>query len=484
MLNEYLKKIETYKEMLSALPKNNDKNKKIYIEKINEIILEQNEIKNSIIKEIKKRKDKYCNINKNEKISSLNNNILSLKNKIILSNPYASAYEKSHLDKYLYNLTHYYKTDLDSINNTIKNIFEVFKNVDIILNKEDFNYSYYTHEIMKVFLDTGCITKELFDSIYWKCPDIITHISLNFKYLYYLNEKRFNNYYNTLNIDNTVNLYKDLLITYENLIESDKYTILNSFINKNKNIKDYNNAVSLEKSIFNDKYNENDAKELYHSLIEYKYFNELSFIIHSIKDIYQKKDQNKGVYLKTKKEIQKNEKKLFKENKKIYYLISKNKQDKIDYYNNLINNNINNLENLYENLEKSYFNEIIISLKDDTTIYDILLLALSNYNFLIELFKEKDYDYDLYYKKLFDLVYYPYNNLITNLWINDNKDIEFIIIDKYNLYGYNLNKEMLNLDNIDGLIKNIKIIIESKYLEKYNITDEKINFINIANELQ
>ena len=43
---------------------------------------------------------------------------------------------------------------------------------------------------------------------------------------------------------------------------------------------------------------------------------------------------------------------------------------------------------------------------------------------------------------------------------------------------------MLNLDNIDGLIKNIKIIIESKYLEKYNITDEKINFINIANELQ
>ena len=139
---------------------------------------------------------------------------------------------------------------------------------------------------MKVFLDTGCITKELFDSFYWKCPDIITHISLNFKYLYYLNEKRFNNYYNTLNIDNTVNLYKDLLITYENLIESDKYTILNSFINKNKNIKDYNNAVSLEKSIFNDKYNENDAKELYHSLIEYKYFNELSFIIHSIKDIY------------------------------------------------------------------------------------------------------------------------------------------------------------------------------------------------------
>ena len=42
---------------------------------------------------------------------------------------------------------------------------------------------------------------------------------------------------------------------------------------------------------------------------------------------------------------------------------------------------------------------------------------------------------------------------------------------------------MLNLDNIDGLIKNIKIIIESKYLEKYNITDEKINFIEQCSKI-
>lgn len=484
MLNEYLKKLETYKEMLTALPKNNDKNKKIYTEKINEIILEQNEIKNSIIKEIKKRKDEYCNVNKNEKISSLNSDILSLKNKIILSNSYASAYEKSHLDKYLYNLTHYYKTDLDNINNTLKCIFDVFSKANIILTQDSFNYSYYTNEIMKSYIENGCITKNIFDSFYWKCPDIITHISLNFKYLYYLNEKKFNNYYSTLNVDNTVNLYKDLLTTNENLLESDKYTILNSFINKTKNIKDYSNVINFEKNIFNNKYNELDAKDLYHSLIEYKSLTELSFIIDSIKDIYQKKDQNKGIYLKTKKEIQKNERKLFKENKKIYYLISKNKQSKIDYYNNLINNNINVLEDLYETLEKSYFNEIIISLKDDTTIYDILLLALSNYNYLIELFKEKDLDFDIYYEKLFNLVYYPYNNLINNLFINDNKDISYIIIDKYNLYGYNLNKEMLNLEKIDELIKNIKILIESKYLEKYNITEEKINLINAANNLQ
>ncbi|MGN1378886.1 MAG: hypothetical protein ACI4XR_00575, partial [Bacilli bacterium] len=237
MLNEYLKKLETYKEMLSALPKNNDKNKKIYTEKINEIILEQNEIKNSIIKEIKKRKDEYCNVNKNEKLSSLNSDILSLKNKIILSNPYASAYEKSHLDKYLYNLTHYYKTDLDNINNTLKCIFDVFSKANILLTQDSFNYSYYTNEIMKSYIENGCITKNIFDSFYWKCPDIITHISLNFKYLYYLNEKKFNNYYNNLNVENVVNLYKDLLTTYENLLESDKYTILNSLINKTKNVK-------------------------------------------------------------------------------------------------------------------------------------------------------------------------------------------------------------------------------------------------------
>ena len=41
---------------------------------------------------------------------------------------------------------------------------------------------------MKSYIENGCITKNIFDSFYWKCPDIITHISLNFKYLYYLNE--------------------------------------------------------------------------------------------------------------------------------------------------------------------------------------------------------------------------------------------------------------------------------------------------------
>ena len=68
-------------------------------------------------------------------------------------------------------------------------------------------------------------------------------------------------------------------------------------------------------------------------------------------------------------------------------------------------------------------------------------------------------------------------------FIKDEKDLSLIIIDKYNLYGGKLNKEMLTKDNIDNLINNLKLVIDNFYIKKYNITEEKISFIKEGREL-
>ena len=195
MNEEYIKKIETTKEMLNLLPQNNKKNKT----KFKEIVLENlNEFKNDeviLLEEIKKRYNVYMSTTLNEEIPYLESELSNLKDSLILSNKYASSYQMSSLDRVLYNLSHFYKEDLESVNSYIKEAILIFKSAGIILSIEDFNYSYYTKEYMMSFLNDASDIKEKLESIYWKCPDLIFHIALNFKYLYYLNIKSFNNCY-------------------------------------------------------------------------------------------------------------------------------------------------------------------------------------------------------------------------------------------------------------------------------------------------
>lgn len=68
-------------------------------------------------------------------------------------------------------------------------------------------------------------------------------------------------------------------------------------------------------------------------------------------------------------------------------------------------------------------------------------------------------------------------NLINNIWIKEEKDIPLIIMDKYNLYGFNINKEMLEKDNLDSLINTIDILLNSILIKKHNLDSNKIKFI-------
>ena len=220
----------------------------------------------------------------------------------------------------------------------------------------------------------------------------------------------------------------------------------------------------------------NDIEKLYYSIIEYKNYLEFDYIISDIKELYKDKDKYKNIYSSKKKEIDKIERIILKNNKKILKLVAKNKINKIDVLNSKVNIDINKLKILYEELERNYFLEKIATLEEDTTIYDILLLADSNYNYLIELLKNKEKDIQEI-EKLRLFVYNPYNYILNNILLSEEKDISILIMDRYNLFGFDLTKEKLEKDNIDNLIKQLEVILNIIVMNKNNITESRIRFL-------
>ena len=299
MLNEYKDKIELQKEVLAALPRNNNKNNKLYKAKVEEMLKEYQVDKEVVEEEITKRRNRYLSLEYDKNIDNITNKINELLPQLPLLNKYNSSYEKSNLDIILYELGHFYKTDLDKVNKDINRALEVFSLVGIPLSIEDFNYSYYSGNYMKRFLSNEVnddILKKDFEEIYWKCPDIITHITLNFKYLYYKNKKKFDLYYDHLVKELTskkvLEEYQELYRNRSTLIRNNAYILQNNFIEGKLNISDYSldKVSKAYKYVIefspNEKINK-DIKKLYHSIIEYKNYLKFDYIINDIKALYK-----------------------------------------------------------------------------------------------------------------------------------------------------------------------------------------------------
>lgn len=491
MKEEYINNINAQKEVLATLPQNNSKNIKAYQEKIEELLTTYNSDLSLIKEEINKRKNQYLESTPPEELPNVEEEITALEKELPIISPYSSPYEKSGLDIILYRLGHYYNIDLSLVNQNILLALDIFNKVGINLTSQSFVYSFYANKYLDKILSTKQDSttyqeelKESFEDIYWKCPDIINHITLNFKYLYYLYEKKFKLYYEkeslSLKEKNIIPSYQALIIKKDNLIKNSKHFLIKSILNNEINPSDYTkekiNKIT-EELIPSGVYQEEDIISLYNTLNEYQIISSLDYIISDLKLLLEKKSEYKGIYHNKHKEILKKERELFKENSKIIKLITKNNIKKFNYYNNLANNNILLLKDLYEELEKNYFLEELLNLSDDATILDILTLASTNYNYLVELFKKKEKDPEKELAKINSIIHSPYLNLVNNLWIKDEKDIPIIIIDKYNLYNFKLTKDMLKEENVGVLIQNLKYIITNIYLKKNNLDEDKIKFI-------
>ena len=509
-LKEITSKIEADKEVLSTLPKNNQKNINAYSKKVKEIKEQFDEYQNLVLEELNERMNKIDHLKEDKEIASLEEELNGIEGILYLLNETETSYEKMDLDQALHNLSHYYQKNLEEINQSIIYIIKKFNEVGIKLEEEDFCYSRPSKEYLSIVLfeikNEKMNTKRIkskFEEIYWKCPDIIAHVETNIRYLYYKNEKIIDKYFekqknNLLKKFTAEELKKGYWDLKRKVIEkkkSDKTIIINNFISGNLNTKDFSKASiknTYEKFISPEvlrnadetKQNEIDINliKLLNSVYEYKNFLNYKYIVDNIKEIYNEKEKYKNVFNTTKKEIEKKQKKVISLSNKIEGKgLFKKPNDK---YSKEQNDLILEAKELYKELEKyKVYNKVATELDDSSTLYDVLEFASCFYKYLFEciITKQKEITekgVQANIEQLKNFIRWPYITLLNNIKIVDDRDILLTIKDKYQLLGVHISKDVLQEGNLDSIINDLKIIETNYYMRKNKIDIEEI--VNIC----
>lgn len=507
-MNKILEKMETDKEVLSTMPKNNKKNISKYIVQVQELKQEYEEQEKAVYDEMNKRYKKIISVKKNPDLQTERTEIDEIRNLLDIISTTKTAYEKMGIDKRIYKLGRFYKENLENINLEILECIKKFKEVGIELTANDFSYSIYVNEYMEIFFKeikniNSETVKNKFEEIYWKCPDLIIHIELNFRYIYIKNQKIIDKYYEKRKEELLKNIdidaekieekYNNLQKQYDEDTCIDKYLLTESFINNELNSKDY------EENKIKDEYlklisqeildkenmgeiNQNSIKFL-NSLNEYKNYLKFQYIFEDIKKKYQEREQYKNSYTSTRKEITAKEKKLEKLNNKTKGKGLFGKKDNKDKQTAEYNSMILEIKELYKKLDNDeIYTKIIENLSDNSTIYDVLKFASQFNNYLYECIIEHNNtlapeEIENEILELNTFLDEPYNIIIKNITILDDKNISIIISDRYKLLKFSIEKEDVNPENLDTLIGTLQKIKNNYYIQKSGIDLQDMEFI-------
>ena len=147
------------------------------------------------------------------------------------------------------------------------------------------------------------------------------------------------------------------------------------------------------------------------------------------------------------------------------------------------------LKELYDSLEKDKFNEQIMKISDNSEIIEVLKLANSYYIFHAELLIKREgeissSDINKHISDLNDYIVSPYNTIINNIDIINDKDLSEIIYNIYNLNNIVINKDSLNDEsNLDSLLILLNRILIFDSINKSSVTVKEIEFVCDANEI-
>ncbi len=490
----YVAQTNEIKEVLTNMPQNNKGNKQKYISYIKEQLTKYNQMKNTLVEEIKVR-----NINLIEKekkyiidYTKSKEEKEKLFNQLMILNERNTPYEKIGLDRIIFNINRYYEGNLEVLNEEIAKAINCFKEVGVNLTSNDFWYSRYLNQYMKLLLNNAQSdeVKQKLNEIYWKAPNIINQVAMNFNNLYFKYEKYFNEYYkNKIEEILSINSKEKLLVNYNGLVDSigredySIYTISKRFISGEDSVKDF----SLDKcnsyldtfgiSDFN---NENLIK-LNDTLYEYSMYQKYKFLIDSFITIYKEKDKNKNVYKNLRKEIGKDESKIKKINKKIEFQEkwSKNR-DKIEMLEIDLNTLMASLKDKYTDLQIQKINELISGLTNSLSYYDILKIISSNYIYLRkELTSNNEGITDNEINDIqLELSRFLLSNRLTildNVKVLDEGSIPNTISNMYRLLNIKIEESEIesNTDNYIELLRKIRII---KEINSSDITYDELLF--------
>ena len=490
MIEELTAKYEELKGVIEVLPTNTKYNRKRKLDYIADEEKNDEERINNVTNEIEERLAKYKILKENPEISKLDSEIE--KCEIVNEwNPYNTPYEKMHLDYYLYQLHRYYKEDLESVNACIKKIIESFKNVNINLTCEDFNFNTYSREYMEKLLSDASFEelKACFETLYWKNPEIIKTIELNFKSLYLKNEKQISKYYESRHQEflkshqdsELYNMRVDLTKKLEDLKQAEQYLNFQKFINGEYQLSDYKDYDAKRDRFFSEgTYNYSKLCELYSLLNEYKIIVNYKYLFTDMKSKLENKAGLKNARSATLKKINSEESKLRKINNKQDKkgLFGKKKNDEkwiFDYKDSL-----NNIATLYDELDTSNFSELVYTkLSQDSDLLEIMKLITSNYLYFVERTYEQNADesINIINEKFEELRHFINTSsfyLLDNVCLLDELQLKMLIVDKYNLEHINLTTDQLMDDSLDNTINEIHKLIEYENILKSGLSLEDI----------
>lgn len=499
MLNDLEVRINSVKEFLATLPKNNKKNRQKYIDYLNDLVLEFSDFKDSLYKEINARYEGLVINGDDIDFYLIDEKILKYRDIFNNLNKWNTPYEKIGLDRCIFRLTHFYQDDFDNLNEGIGECVECFKKVGLTLKGVDFNHSCYVREYMCLFLNgvrTDRELRELFDKLYWQCPNIIFYIALNFRYLYYKNEKKFINYYHIMgtNIlkdttyDKLRDEYRDLV--YKRETKDDNIAIIiQKLLAKEYNLKDYSKQMenSYYSHLTSSKVDFSNVCKLYNSLIEYSGYLECKYIIDKFKKLYDEKDKYKNMYKNTLKEIFKLESIIIKLNKKYEfqrrYFGNSNKLNTI-----LLNigDTLELVRSKYDELDVAKFYDKISTMDDNISYYDILELVCSYYLNIRKIIKEEydisDDDVNIKIRDIERLLDRSNLNILWNIKIRENIDIALVISDRYRLLNFNVSEDSIS-NNSEMLIDCITKLKRIEIINNSKISYEELAFLCRAREI-
>ncbi len=489
-------KYAEFKNIIDILPINTKQNKKKKLDCILEEETASNNMLNSIKEEIKARLDKFNELKENTNINKLE---VELEKCNIINewNIYNTAYEKMHLDYYLYKLHTYYKEDLSSLNSCINKIVEAFTKVGITLTKDDFNLNNHVASYMEKILDHEKDDKleELFEQIYWKFPEIIKTLEINFKNIYFKNEKKITKYYEDRHIeylkkhsdDEIINMRIKIAKEIDNVKSRDKYLIFNNFKDKEYSLADYNqNDINKKKEMYfgEDNYSYGMLEKIYDTLFEYNMLLKYNYLLMDMREKLDKKDTLKNSKANALKEIIKEEAKLKKLNAKqdskplLPFMKKKTDEKWLFDYKSVLDEVIKK----YDEFDTACFNDLVFNvLSRDSSVLEVFKLISSNYLYFVEKTKALEDGSNIsVISDKFEELKNDVNNrkfsLINNIALLDDKQMKEIIVDKYNLEGIKLTIEALQKENIERTMNDIKMLMnyEDVVASGINIDDIRL----------
>ena len=496
--------IDVAKEVLDSMPKNNAKNLATYKKKVQELKEEYTGVRDEVLVEIRRRANKTLNAQPSPRLELVKKELQDYE-ELNLFNPVNTPFEKLGFDTLLYSITHYYKNDLASVNEDIKEALAKFEAAGVTLTENDFIYSNYARKYVRELLRDDSIErmKDVFEDLHWKCPDVISHIETSLRIIFNKNLKSFEKYIEDRKKDIVVdNLsYEDYLIKRNNLakeltdLESyDEAVVVKKFMDGELMLSDYS-PVAVSKcysrflgdncDISKGKAKKDDFRNLYHNLDEYKYYLRFNYLLEDFKKKYAERESHKDDLARVNKEINSLVDEITKLTSEINegstkgFLFFKKKVD-IEQHYLTINEKVKELDAKYalydQALVYSKINEFI---SDTSSIYDVFKFIFSYKGYLRTCIKENEEDVDLskvkeIVKEFDAFLSDPNVSVLTNIVFTSDVDVALIIIDHYKLLEINLNPDDLTIEGIDGLKQVLEIINVNNALEEYDLS---IDFI-------